>query len=109
VHGNTLRRGELEEPKELLLDFASSRLYRPTRVDAVALGIRVAEMSSNERSGIAVLVHVKEYAAGDHAASNAVQCPPRRITENSRLLLSQTTAELNRRVVSSQIGVTDLA
>ena len=91
VHGNTLRRRKLEEPKELLLDLTRPRLYQSTRVDAVARGVCVSGMGSNECSGIAVLVHGKEYAAGDHDAINAAPCPPRPITDRSALLLQQTT------------------
>lgn len=71
MHGNALRRRELKVPNEFFLDLARSRLHEATRVDAIALGIGVTGVGSNERSRIALLVHVKEYAAGDYAAINA--------------------------------------
>ena len=74
MHGNTLRRRELEGLKELRLDLTRSRLDQARRVDAVPRSIRVAGMGSNEGSRITVLVHRKEYAAGDRPAINAAPC-----------------------------------
>jgi hypothetical protein len=94
VHGNALRGRELEGANEFFLDLARSSLDQTGRVRAVSYSVRVARMGGDQRPRIAVLVHVKEYAAGHRAASNrcSVVCVTESCAEYSLLASSTTNA-----------------